>query len=60
MPPRKKQGKTTAGVPLKADSKPTGDAADKRALALGVDSAGGYLVPKQLDGKKKRKPRKRK
>lgn len=25
-----------------------------RALALGIDSAGGYAVPYQLDGKKKK------
>jgi hypothetical protein len=28
-----------------------------RALALSVDSLGGYAVPVQLDGKKKRKPK---
>ena len=44
---------TSAGGPMPADP------VDPRALALGVDTAGGYAVPKQLAGAK-RKPRKKK
>ena len=31
----------------------------REGLALGVDSAGGYLVPKELDGTARPKPRRR-
>lgn len=33
--------------------------ADGRVMSLGIDSAGGFAVPYQLDGKKPRKPKKR-
>jgi hypothetical protein len=56
------------GVFLRRDARdgaqavPAGDTdkMDDRALSLGDDSAGGYAVPKQLDGIKGRKPRPRK
>lgn len=57
MPPRKAKTsklttkQTEAGGPMPAQ----GQAG--RQLALGVDSAGGYAVPKQLGGAKK--PRKK-
>jgi hypothetical protein len=44
---------------VKAQRLDTDDPDADRALSLSVDSAGGYAVPKQLDGTKpKRKPSK--
>lgn len=40
-------------------SQRSSEEATSRVLSLGVDSAGGYLVPYQLDkGPKKRRPKK--
>lgn len=43
------------GAPL---SPPQGPAVSS-AMMLGVDSAGGYAVPRELDGSRPKKPRKR-
>jgi len=59
--PAMNQGKKYMGPApdKKAKPKQTSMGVDeKRALALGTDSAGGYAVPYQLDGKKKAKKKK--
>jgi hypothetical protein len=48
-----------AGAPPGVPASET-ESQDDRALSLGVDSAGGFAVPYQLDGTKTVRPKKRK